>query len=74
MSMIDPIDFAIDTLDRNYKRNGGLLMPGGDRLPADWVLHDAAADVRAGIEFWKTLAGRSPAKRRASREFLNRNG
>ena len=73
MSMIDRTDFAIDTLDRIYKRNG-MRWPGGDLLPADRLLHDASADVREGIEFWKTLAGGRRAKSRASREFLNHNG
>ena len=45
-----------------------------DRLPVDKVLHDAFVDVEDGVEFWKTLAGSRHAKRRASPEFLNRNG
>jgi hypothetical protein len=38
------------------------------------ALHEAAADVEEGLEFWKTIAGNIPSKRRASREFLNRQG
>lgn len=74
MRMIDPLDFAIDTLDRDYTRTGRLLLSGGDRLPADRVFHDAAADIREGIEFWKTLGRGRRSKRQVSREFLNRNG
>ena len=45
--------------------------PADDKLKA---LHEAAADVEEGLEFWKTIAGTIPSKRRASREFLNRQG
>ena len=38
------------------------------------VIHEAAADVEEGLEFWKTIAGKSAAQRHASREFLNRQG
>jgi hypothetical protein len=37
-------------------------------------MHDAAADVEEGLEFWKTIAGNIPSRRRSSREFLNRKG
>ena len=61
MSMIDPKFAAIGTADRA-------------RLPVDKMLHDAIVDVEDGVEFWKTLTGSRRAKRRASPEFLNRNG
>jgi hypothetical protein len=38
------------------------------------ALHEAAADVEEGLEFWKTIAGNIPSQRRVSREFLNRQG
>ena len=43
-------------------------------FPAERVMHEAAADVEEGLEFWKTIAGKVPSKRRVSREFLNRQG
>jgi hypothetical protein len=46
----------------------------GGRLPVEKVIHDAAADVEEGLEFWKTIAGKIGAQRHASREFLNRRG
>ena len=73
MSMIDPKGSAVAELDATSRPNG-TYEPGGDWLYVDSVLHDAIADVREGIEFWKTLGGNPPAKCRASREFLNRNG
>jgi hypothetical protein len=38
------------------------------------ALHEAAADVEEGLEFWKTIAGNTRPQRRVSREFLNRQG
>ncbi len=73
MSMIDPKGSAVAELDATYRPNG-TYEPGGDWLFVDSVLRDAIADVRDGIEFWKTLGGNPRAKCRASREFLNRNG
>ena len=73
MSMIDPKGSALAELDGTYKPNG-TYEPGGDWLPVDRVLHDAVADVKEGVEFWKTLGGNSQLKRRVSREFLNRDG
>lgn len=52
----------------------GLFSQNGGRLPLQRVLHEAAADVEEGLEFWKTIAGIIPRQRRVSREFLNRNG
>jgi hypothetical protein len=52
----------------------GLLSHDGVRLPAQRIMHDAAADVEEGLEFWKTIAGNIPSRRRSSREFLNRKG
>ena len=45
--------------------------PGEDKLRA---LHEAAADVEEGLEFWRTIAGNIPSQHRASREYLNRQG
>ncbi|HUQ36795.1 MAG TPA: hypothetical protein VM144_10520 [Aestuariivirga sp.] len=56
-----------DALDGLFSHNGG-------RLPLQRVLHEAAADVEEGLEFWKTIAGKIPPRRRVSREYLNRNG
>jgi hypothetical protein len=67
MSLIDPKGFAITAPDEIY-------LPVRARFPVDKVLHDAIVDVEDGVEFWKTLGGRSRAKHRASPEFLNRNG
>jgi hypothetical protein len=50
------------------------LSQDGSRLPVEKVIHDAAADVEEGLEFWKTIAGTSEAQHHASREFLNRQG
>ena len=61
MNMFDPKFAANGTADRA-------------RLPVDKMLHDAIVDVEDGVEFWKTLAGKSQAKGRHSPEFLNRNG
>jgi hypothetical protein len=58
---------AQDALDGLFSQNGG-------RLPVQRVLHEAAADVEEGLEFWKTIAGKIPPQRRVSREYLNRNG
>lgn len=52
----------------------GLFRQNGGRFPLQRVLHQAAADVEEGLEFWKTIAGNIPPQRRVSREFLNRNG
>jgi hypothetical protein len=52
----------------------GLFSQDGIRLPAQRVMHEAAADVEEGLEFWKTIAGNIPSRRRHSREFLNRKG
>ena len=46
----------------------------GGRFPIEKVIHDAAADVEEGLEFWKTIAKNSRTQRHASREFLNRQG
>ena len=62
MSMIDLKSSALAALDGTYKPNGK-SKPRGDRLSADRVLHDAAADVEEGIAFWKTLGGNSQPKR-----------
>ena len=70
MSMIEPKGSAMEALDGKFSHDG-------DRLPVASVekaFHDAFVDVEDGVEFWKTLAGSSTAKRRASPEFLNRNG
>jgi hypothetical protein len=67
MSMIDLKGSAIVAPDEIY-------LSVRDRLPVDKVLHDAIIDVEDGVEFWKTLGRSSGAKRRASPEFLNRNG
>jgi hypothetical protein len=56
-----------DTLELKYS-------PERPRLPLEKVIHDAAADVEEGLEFWKTIAGNSGPQRHASREFLNRQG
>ena len=45
-----------------------------EAFPVQRVMHDAAADVEEGLEFWKAIAGKVPSKRRVSREFLNRQG
>ena len=58
---------AGDALDSLFSQNGG-------RLPVQRVLHEAAADVEEGLDFWRTIAGKVPPQRRVSREFLNRNG
>lgn len=52
----------------------GLFSQDGARLPARRLIYEAAADVEEGLEFWKTIAGTVPLKRRVSREFLNRQG
>jgi hypothetical protein len=45
-----------------------------ERLPVQRLIHEAAADVEEGLEFWKTIAGLVPPQHHASREFLNRQG
>jgi hypothetical protein len=45
-----------------------------ERFPIQRVIHEAAADVEEGLEFWKTIAGNIPPQHRVSREFLNRQG
>jgi len=52
----------------------GLFSQDGGRLPVKRIIHEAAADVEEGLEFWKTIVGNIPAKHRVSREFLNRRG
>ena len=52
----------------------GLFCQDGGRLPARRLIYEAAADVEEGLQFWKTIAGKVPSKRRVSREFLNRQG
>jgi hypothetical protein len=47
---------------------------GSGTPPLPQIILDAAADVEEGLEFWKTIAGKVPSKRRVSREFLNRQG
>ena len=66
MSMIEPKGFAIEVLDGKFSHNGFPMV--------EKAFHDAAIDVDDGVEFWKTLTGSNSAKRRASPEFLNRNG
>ena len=44
------------------------------KIPVEKVIHDAAADVEEGLEFWKTIAGNIAPEHHASREFLNRQG
>ena len=44
------------------------------RLSAERVMHEAAADVEEGLEFWKTIAGTVLPHHHVSREFLNRQG
>lgn len=53
---------------------GGLYSRDSGRLPMLRAIHEAAADVEEGLEFWKTIAGKFPSQRRVSREFLNRQG
>ena len=70
MSMIELKGSAMEALDGKYGNDGS-------RRPVASVekaFHDAFADVEDGVEFWKTLAGSNASKRRASPEFLNRNG
>ena len=70
MSTIELKGSAMEALDGTYSHDGS-------RLPVvsvDKAFHDAFADVEDGVEFWKTLAGSNTSKRRASPEFLNRNG
>jgi hypothetical protein len=67
MSVIDPKGSIFAVPDEIY-------LPVRNRLPVDRVLHDAIVDVEEGVEFWKTLGKYRHAKRRASPEFLNRNG
>ena len=52
----------------------GLFSQDGARIPARRLIYEAAADVEEGLQFWKTIAGKVPSKRRVSREFLNRQG
>ena len=59
---------ARDALDRLFSQDGG-------RLPvANIIMHEAAADVAEGLEFWETIVGNIPLRHRVSREFLNRQG
>jgi hypothetical protein len=51
-----------------------MLHSESERLPVHRVIHEAAADVEEGVEFWKTIAGNIPPQHRVSREFLNRQG
>jgi hypothetical protein len=37
-------------------------------------VNEAIADVAAGIEFWKTIAGNRRLKHGFSSEFMSRNG
>ena len=60
--------YARDALEGLFSLNDG-------RLPVQRVMHEAAADVAEGLEFWKAIAGKNrPSRRRVSREFLNRQG
>lgn len=53
---------------------GGIFSQNRGRLPVQQMIHEAAADVEEGLEFWKTIAGNIPPRHRVSREFLNRQG
>ena len=52
----------------------GPFSQDGAKLPARRLIYEAAADVEEGLQFWKTIAGKVPSKRRVSREYLNRQG
>jgi len=54
-------------------KRGGKHSPDSATLAVEKLLHDAAADVEKGREFWIGLAGSSAALHRASREVLNRH-
>ena len=52
----------------------GKYKHGGDKLFEYAFANEAIADVAAGVEFWKTIAGNRRAKHGLSSEFMNRNG
>ena len=52
----------------------GLYSQNGARPPMLRAIHEAAADVEVGLEFWKTIVGKIPSQHRVPREFLNRRG
>jgi hypothetical protein len=67
IDMIDSRAAARGALDGVFSENRG-------RLQVQRMIHEAAADVEEGLEFWKTIAGNIPPRHRVSREFLNRQG
>ncbi|MDP1701281.1 MAG: hypothetical protein Q8L53_10060 [Aestuariivirga sp.] len=52
----------------------GLFCQDGGRLPMLRAIHEAAADVEVGLEFWKKIVGKIPSQRRVSVELLKRRG
>ena len=44
------------------------------KLPGQKIIREAAIDVEEGLEFWKTIVGKTPSQHHVSREFLNRQG